>query len=78
MENAKLKKVVWLDSHTQDGWHDPEQQDYAPVTAVTVGFVLHEDKETIALAPSVIFGRHFQATNTMIIPKVCILEEESL
>lgn len=78
MDNATLRKITWMDSNTHSGWHDPNLQKYAPLKVSSVGYVMDENDESITLAGSVVWGDNFQASDTMTIPKVCIVSDREL
>ncbi|TNE66848.1 MAG: hypothetical protein EP336_09535 [Rhodobacteraceae bacterium] len=76
MNQSQIRKIVWLDSNTHAGWHDPDQQKYAPIRVISIGWLVAEDDESVTLSGSVVFGDDYQATDTMTIPKVCIVSDE--
>ena len=78
MINAELKKITWLDSSTHSGWHDPDEQNYGALKVTSVGFLVAESEAAITLAGSIVFGDDYQVTDTMTIPKVCILSQKTL
>ena len=78
MKSADLKKVIWMDSNTRSGWHYPDEQKYGPLKVTSVGWCVAECDESITLAGSVVFGDDFQASDTMTIPKVCIVSNKTL
>lgn len=78
METAELRKLVWLDSNTHGGWHIPSEQRYGALKCTTVGFLVHEGVDSVTLSGTIVFGDDHQVTDTMTIPKVCILSDKVL
>ena len=78
MEDLPLKKVIWMDSNTPSGWHYPDSQNYRPLKVISVGYVVFENDDCITLAGSVVFGEDYQASDTMTIPKCCILSVKDM
>ena len=78
MTDTDLRKIIWLDSNTHSGWHDPTDQRYGPIKVTSVGWLIHETDEAVTLAGSVVFGDDYQAADTMTIPKVCIMSDKKL
>ena len=78
MDSAQIRRIVWLDSSSHSGWHDPTKQEYVPLTAVTVGHCITETDDSITISASVIFGDEYQVADSMTIPKVAILSDEEL
>ena len=78
MNSAEIRRIEWLDSAGHSGWHDPTLQTYKPLHAVSVGFCIAEDDESITISSSVIFGEDFQASDAITVPKLCITSDETL
>jgi hypothetical protein len=89
METAAIKgngipvrKIEWLDSSgIQSGWQ--ELKDFrAEITKIeSVGFIIYENAEVIALAHNYANETHStpeQANGIMIIPKCCIISSSVL
>lgn len=75
----KQVRVTWVDSITGDcAWQLTEGfEDFPPVTAVTLGFVVAEDKQHITIAQNLASPPQ-QVCNTMSIPKCSIISVENL
>lgn len=61
MKSKELKgemvRVVWFDAVNGDGWHDlDELSDEQPEEVVSVGFLVHADKERVVLTTSISGG----------------------
>lgn len=72
----KCERIVWLDSCSHEGWHDPTGTKYKPVRCTTFGHVVHEDDKSITLAASV--ESKNQVCSAMTIPKVVIVKRVRL
>lgn len=77
--NLPIIHLKWLDAAHCDGTGWKSLEDYVPTGIVceTVGFLIHEDEETITLATSIdIEGGNF--ASEFLVPKVCIKERKQL
>ena len=72
----RAERVVWLDSASHDGWHNPKEQIYRPVKCETLGFVVAEDEVSISLAAT--FESADQVAQVMTIPKSVIQSRNAL
>lgn len=73
-EGFPLVAVTWRDSCTVDHWTPLRDADFEPVRCFTVGSVVHETEEFIAIAGSVANGvEGGQACQIMCIPKSAII-----
>jgi hypothetical protein len=77
LPNYPLVKVFWLDSHVTPEWVSIEEiQDNATsLDCVSVGFLVHENKESVTVASHVsIAGRRYTAScdGAMTIPRKAI------
>lgn len=73
----KLKRVRWVDSATSAGWQVSKREIYVPVECETVGFVIAETPEYIAISATVADSFH-DTTDVMSIPKCAIRKIEKL
>ena len=65
--------VVWEDSNVTRGWHDQDDTTYHPSTVMTIGWLIHENRNCITVASSAIFQKgNQQVTDPMTIPRGCI------
>lgn len=69
----KREMVHWMDAQTVNGWHHLEPE-YKPVEVITIGWVVQDDKQVIALAASIIPNNVMseteeQAADVTVIPK---------
>jgi hypothetical protein len=79
-----LLLVVWVDSsHLGEGWIDFDELDRsdAQLLCVSVGFLVHESRQSMLLVPSIADlsePSNRQAHGTMLIPKRAILSTRVL
>ena len=78
-QEYKQVRVTWVDSITGDcAWQLTECfEDFPPVTAATLGFVVAEDEKHVTIAQS-LAAPPKQVCNTMSIPKCSIISVENL
>lgn len=71
--------VDWIDASSVDAW-EPANAPRKPQKCRTVGFVVHEDEDCIALASSLAFHDDYadDCCLTMTIPKTAITGRSSL
>ena len=70
---GKIYWCEWLDSQSYHGWQD--DSDYSLAICQSVGFIVKETKEFIALATST---NEEESNATITIPKKCILKSKIL
>ena len=77
MTKRKLVSVEWVDSAMTNGWrHIGPETDLSPSKCHSVGFVLKDDKEGIALSQSISDNG---GTDTILsIPRCAILKKRGL
>ena len=75
---SEVKRIEWVDSNTYSGWHYPKDHKYEPMTVITVGWCIAEDDACITISSSVVFGEFHQVSDTITIPKVCIVSMETV
>lgn len=71
----RIIDVRWVDSGTGGGWQFLTHLDAAPCECRTVGFLLHENKDSITVSSSLSFGtdgKPNQAADPITIPKVAV------
>ena len=80
--NSREVKVVWLDSYgVESGWQDIKDYSAEPLEITSLGRVIYESDDVIALAHNYASeGKRTaeQANGVMVIPKVCIKAISSL
>ena len=78
-QEYKQVRVTWVDSITGDcAWQLTDDfEDFPPVTAVTLGFIVAEDKQHITIAQSLASPPQ-QVCNTISIPKGSIIKIEQI
>lgn len=78
-QEYKQVRVTCVDSITGDcAWQLTEGfEDFPPVTAVTLGFIVAEDEKHVTIAQSLAAPPQ-QVCNTMSIPKCSIIKTEQL
>ena len=52
MKRKKLVLIEWLDAATRDEWTGEDDMDITPPTCITVGHLVEERKDAIAVALS--------------------------
>lgn len=74
MEKEKtILLVKWVDSASSSCWQPLEDVDYTPIICTSVGFLIHEDDNSITLALN--YGSNpQQVSNITTIPKCSIKE----
>lgn len=77
-DDLPLIKVIWLDSSTRSGWHFPDSQEYDELKVTSVGFLIAESETSITVAGSAVFGKDYQVSDTMTIPRCCIISQKEL
>jgi hypothetical protein len=85
MTKRPLVLIEWHDAYSIHGWTPPEEVTAASLSPITtVGFLLHETKESVWLASSL---DHSEPTKTdplsgvagsMVIPKAMIVRRKAL
>jgi hypothetical protein len=76
----KAVEITWQDSMHQSGWHklsDNIALTKAELEHRTVGYVIHDTADVVAVVQSVSLNG-FSADSTMTIPKSCILKMRPL
>lgn len=77
MKISKAVKITWVDSCHSFGWQKPERQSKEQMKQHSVGFIVHEDKETLTLSSCVQeTGDNCRCPVT--IPKVAILNRKTI
>ena len=46
----KFIKIEWVDTWTESGWHSESYFDFKPIPCTSVGILVKEDKDCIAIA----------------------------
>lgn len=76
-----FRKVIveWRDSRQgAHGWkfaNSPDAVDVSPAVCVSIGFLIHEDKESVVIVPHAVLGHgfdHMQCNGEMTIPACAI------
>ena len=70
-DTTKAKLVHWVDSCNSEGWHQSARTDYSPVQCATLGFVIEDAEDFIALSAT-IAATDADTTDVMSIPKCCV------
>jgi len=73
----KIIKVNWHDSVCYRGWQQSEHETYKPSECSTVGFLVEETKEHIALALSM-GEATYNVGDVMVIPKHSVTKTKVL
>lgn len=72
----KLEKIVWMDSASHDGWHNPNLQEYRAIRCTTFGAVIAETDESISVAGTI--ESPDQVAQVMTIPKAVIVSRKKV
>lgn len=70
-DSTQAKLVHWVDSCTSQGWHESRHHSYEPVQCATLGFVIEDAEDFIALSAT-IAATDADTTDVMSIPKCCV------
>lgn len=73
MEDYPLVIVTWLDHVGDTGWKSKlDVEKTTPAKATTIGWLIHEDRETIKICNSLVDDGDFGGTDCIL--KRCIVE----
>ncbi|MGD9682613.1 MAG: hypothetical protein AB7W16_15605 [Candidatus Obscuribacterales bacterium] len=72
MSEYKIVQVFWTDSQTPNvvGWMDQNEISHEPSSIETVGYLIHEDDESVTIAASV--SNDDLVQGVIVIPKAVI------
>ena len=76
-KNLKYVLVEWVDSVSHDPWEHYSDAEFAPHTIVSVGILLRDDTNIVALALNADPSSEMISC-TITIPKSCIVRMEDL
>ena len=77
LENARVVKVIWVDSHHISGWSNVENLPSIIKKTISIGIEIKNTNEAIALALS--YSNNLpQVQGVILIPKCCIHSEEAI
>lgn len=75
----KLVAVHWLDASAITGWEDPDDKNTTAHEAVTVGWLVREDKVSVTISSTISFApgedNKYQINAAMIIPRGMIVKQ---
>lgn len=75
--SREISKILWKDHFSSNyTWTHLEDMKHTPVINVTVGIVVHEDKEVVTLAQNMCSANRGADTTTVL--KNCIVKRENL
>ncbi len=78
MKKPHLELVTWEDAATDTGeWKSIKKYDFSPTVIETVGFVIYEDKKTLALLQSRVI-KDGDVCNVFTIPKGTIIKRQRI
>jgi hypothetical protein len=72
--NTKIAIITWRDSSTADKWSLKSEIDTKPLECISVGFIVSETNETIAISGHKTKNKEPQYCGTMIIPKSTVAQ----
>ncbi len=70
-KNPKQVEIRWTDARSQDGWLDHDELEIRLANITTVGFLIHETKHLVCMAPS-LDDKTNQMLGLLFIPKTSI------
>ena len=76
MDLTRVERIVWVDSCSNDGWHNPALQEYKPLRCSSYGVVVFEDAGCVSIAGSV--EADDQVGCVMTIPTSAIVSRKKL
>lgn len=78
ISRMKIVLIEWLDSNISQGWHGSSEQDYGPLKCQTVGFLVGEGEDYVALSGSTSESDASDACDVMTIPKIAITKRTAI
>ncbi|HMM30009.1 MAG TPA: hypothetical protein PKD46_17135 [Aggregatilineaceae bacterium] len=74
----KLVAIHWLDANAINGWQDPDDKDTTVHEAVTVGWLVREDKVSVTVSSTIAFAPgedKYEINAAMTIPRGMIVKQ---
>jgi hypothetical protein len=77
-KKPKLVAVHWLDAASISGWESPDDKDTTAHTAITVGWLVREDKVSVTVSSTIAFAPgedKYEINAAMTIPRGMIVKQ---